>query len=86
MIDKSTFDFLADLKKKNRREWYHANKDWFKDSQQNFIDFVAMILFRISEFDPDMIGTEPKTACFVFIVIFVFLMIKHHTRLGLVPG
>ena len=64
MIDKSTFDFLADLKKNNRREWYHANKDRFKDSQQNFIDFVAIILFRISEFDPDMIGSEPKDCLF----------------------
>jgi len=40
MIDKSTFDFLADLKKNNRREWYHANKDRFIDSHNNFIDFV----------------------------------------------
>ena len=28
------------------------------------IDFVAMILFRISEFDPYMIGTEPKDCLF----------------------
>jgi uncharacterized protein (DUF2461 family) len=57
MIAQSTFDFLSDLKKNNRREWYHANKDRFKDAQQNFIDFVAMLLFRISEFDSEMIGT-----------------------------
>ena len=64
MIDHSTFDFLVDLKENNCREWYHANKDRVKDSQHNFIDFVAMILFRISEFDPDMIGTEPKDCLF----------------------
>ena len=64
MIDQSTFDFLADLKMNNRREWYHANKGRFKDAQQNFIDFVAMLLFRISEFDADMIGTEPKDCLF----------------------
>ena len=65
MIDQSTFDFLADLKMNNRREWYHANKGWFKDAQQNFIDFVAMLLFRISEFDPYMIAVRPKdcSAC-----------------------
>ena len=60
MIDKSTFDFLADLKKNNRREWYHANKDRFKDSQQNFIDYVIMIFFRISEFYPYMIEARLK--------------------------
>ena len=27
-------------------------------------DFLAMILFRISEFDPDMIGTQPKNCLF----------------------
>ncbi|MBC8345474.1 MAG: DUF2461 domain-containing protein [Candidatus Marinimicrobia bacterium] len=64
MIDQSTFDFLADIKKNNQREWYHANKDRFKDANQNFIDFVAMLLFRISEFDPDIIGTEPKDCLF----------------------
>ena len=64
MIDQSTFDFLADLKMNNRREWYHANKGRFKDAQQNFIDFVAILLFRISEFDADMIGTEPKDCLF----------------------
>ena len=37
MIDKSTFDFLVDFKKNNRREWYLANKDWYNDFQQNFI-------------------------------------------------
>ncbi len=64
MIEQSTFDFLSDLKQNNRREWYHANKDRFKDAQQNFIDFVAMLLFRISEFDAEMIGTEPKDCLF----------------------
>ncbi|MDP6201052.1 MAG: DUF2461 domain-containing protein [Candidatus Marinimicrobia bacterium] len=64
MIDQSTFKFLADIKKNNQREWYHTNKDRFKDANQNFIDFIAMLLFRISEFDPDMIGTEPKDCLF----------------------
>ena len=64
MIDQSTFDFLTDLKKNNFRKWYHSNKDQFKDFQQSFIDFVAMMLFRIPEFDPDMIGTNPKDGLF----------------------
>jgi len=45
MTDHSTFGFLVDLKKNNRREWYHANKDRFKDSQQNFIDYAACFVF-----------------------------------------
>ena len=64
MIDQSTFKFLAVIKKNNQREWYHTNKDRFKDANQNFIDFIAMLLFRISEFDPDVIVTEPKDCLF----------------------
>ena len=60
MIDHSTFDFLGDLKKNNRWDWHNAKKGLFKDSQNNFIVFVAMILLRISEFDPYMIAVRPK--------------------------
>ena len=60
MIDHSTFDFLGDLKKNNRWDWHNAKKGLFKDSQNNFIDFIAMILFRISEFNPYMIAVRPK--------------------------
>ena len=60
MIDHSTFDFVGDVKKNNRRDWHNAKKELFKDSQNNFIDFVSMILFRISEFDPYMIAVRPK--------------------------
>ena len=60
MIDHSTLYFLGDLKKNNRRDWHNAKKGLFKDLQNNFIDFVAMILFRISEFDPYIIEVRPK--------------------------
>ena len=64
MNDHFIFDFLGDQKKNNRQERYHANKTRFKDSKNNFIDFIAMILFRISEFDPFMIGVRPKDCLF----------------------
>ena len=60
MIDHSIFDFLGNLKKNNRRDWHNAKKGLFKDSQNNFIDFVAMILIRITEFYPYMISVRPK--------------------------
>ena len=60
MIDYSTLYFLGDLKKNNCRDWHNVKKVLFKDSQNNFIDFVAMILFQISEFDPYMITVRPK--------------------------
>ena len=66
MNDHFIFDFLGDQKKNNYREWYHANKGEFKDAQNNFIDFISMILFRISELDPYMIGVRPKDCSFRF--------------------
>ena len=60
MIVQSTLDFLADLHKNNNREWYHANKNRFKDAFINFEDLIAMLLHTISGFDDLIIGTEPK--------------------------
>ena len=60
MNDHFIFDFLGDQKKNNRQERYHANKTRFKDSKNNFIDFIAMILFRISALDPYMLVGWPK--------------------------
>ena len=64
MNDHFIFDFLGDQKKNNRQERYHANKTRFKDSKNNFTDFIAMILFRISEFDHFVIGVRPKDCLF----------------------
>ena len=60
MIDHSTLDFLGDLKKNNCQDWHNAKKGLFKGSQNNFLDFIAMILIRISEFNPYMIAVRPK--------------------------
>ena len=60
MIDHNTLYFLGDLKKNNCRDWHNAKKGLFKTSQNDFIDFIAMILFRISEFNPYMIAVRPK--------------------------
>lgn len=64
MITQSTFDFLSELKQNNTREWYHANKDSYKEAFGNFEDLVAMLLHTIAEFDDSVIGTEPKDCLF----------------------
>ena len=43
MIDHSTLDFLGDLKKNNCQDWHNAKKGLFKDTQNNYINFIAMI-------------------------------------------
>ncbi len=64
MIDKSTISFLCDLAKNNKREWYHVHKGEYKSALENFAELVSALLFRLSEFDPDILGTEPKECMF----------------------
>jgi uncharacterized protein (TIGR02453 family) len=64
LITQSTLQFLNDLHKNNTREWYHANKDWYKEAFGNFEDLVAMLLHTISDFDTSVMGTEPKDCLF----------------------
>ena len=63
MIDYSSFDFLVN-QKNNCFKWYHANKGWFKDYKDDFIDFVTMIFFRISLFDPSLTRARLKDSLF----------------------
>ena len=64
MITQSTFQFLSELKQNNTREWYHANKDSYKEAFGNFEDLVAMLLHTIADFDESVLGTEPKDCLF----------------------
>jgi uncharacterized protein (TIGR02453 family) len=64
MITQSTFDFLSEIKQNNTREWYHANKDRYKEAFGNFEDLVAMLLHTIAGFDDSVLSTEPKNCLF----------------------
>ena len=47
MISKFTLKFLTDLQHNNTRDWYHANKDRYKDAIGNFEDLVAILLHAV---------------------------------------
>jgi len=64
MISKLTLNFLTDLHKNNTRDWYHANKDRYKDAIGNFEDLVAILLHTITGFDESIMGVEPKDCLF----------------------
>ena len=64
MISKFTLKFLTDLHQNNTRDWYHANKDRYKDAIGNFEDLVAILLHTITGFDESVMGVEPKDCLF----------------------
>ena len=50
-IEKSTYQYLSDLKKNNYREWYHENKDVFQLAQSNAKDVYQLIRENLEKHD-----------------------------------
>ncbi len=55
-IDKSTLEFLSDLKLNNDREWFSKNRSRYESARKNYELFVQAVIDRISAFDPDIRG------------------------------
>ena len=57
-------DFFATLSRRNKREWFHANKKQYERAvKEPFAEFVGEIIHRVSSLDP-AIAIEPKEAIF----------------------
>lgn len=64
MLAKESLDFLKKLEKNNDREWFNANKDAFVRANDNFIAIAGDLVGRISKFDPEIAGMDPKPCVF----------------------
>lgn len=64
MIKKSTLDFLKQLKKNNRREWFDANKDLYLSAKENIDAFVEEAIRSFSSFDKSLAGLKSKDCVF----------------------
>lgn len=53
-ISTSTFQFLADLKVNNSREWFAVNKDSYEAVKTNFKTFLEALIVELSAFDPQI--------------------------------
>lgn len=57
-------DFFATLSRRNKREWFHANKKRYQQAvKEPFAEFVGEIIHRVASLDP-VIAIEPKEAIF----------------------
>ena len=64
MLTGETIDFLKNLDKNNNREWFNANKHAFVKANDNVIAVTGDLVSRISKFDPEISGIDPKSCVF----------------------
>lgn len=50
-INEATFQFLANLKVNNNREWFNANKFVYEQVRDNFKGFIQALIVELSTFD-----------------------------------
>ena len=53
-IERSTLDFLQDLKKNNDREWFHASRNRYEAAKNNVLETASELLVAINRFDSSM--------------------------------
>lgn len=63
-MSKQILDFLSELQENNNREWFKDNKARFDILQKEFIDIVQVLINRISMFDKEVAGMQPKDCIF----------------------
>jgi uncharacterized protein (TIGR02453 family) len=63
-IDKSTLQFLSDLKRNNDRDWFARNRKRYDEAKVNYESFVQGIIDGIALFDPIIRGLEVKSCTF----------------------
>ncbi len=61
-INKSTLEFLSDLKKHNDRDWFLKNRSRYLEAKLNYESFIQAVISGISAFDPILKGLE-ATSC-----------------------
>ena len=64
VIEKSTLEFLADLKLNNYKEWFHKNRDRYEDARDNYESFAQAVIDEISVFDPLLKGLEARSCTY----------------------
>jgi len=64
MIQKSTIDFLKQLTKNNRKDWFDANKDKYLVAKANVDSFVDDVIKAFSSFEKGLSGLKAKDCVF----------------------
>lgn len=57
-------DYLSALEMNNDREWYHANKDSYKNANAEFESLLQTLMLEIGKFDSSILNNNPKDLTF----------------------
>lgn len=57
-------DYLSALNMNNNREWYHANKDYYKKANTEFENLLQTLILEIGKFDSSILHNNPKDITF----------------------
>ncbi|MCI9651579.1 MAG: DUF2461 domain-containing protein [Lachnospiraceae bacterium] len=57
-------DYLTELSLNNNREWYHANKEFFRSANAAFEEFLQELMLEIGRFDGGVLQHQPKDLTF----------------------
>jgi uncharacterized protein (TIGR02453 family) len=63
-ITKETMQFLKDLRTNNNREWFTKNKDRYISANENFIQFVQVVIDTVRSFDSSVKGLDARNCVY----------------------
>ncbi len=64
MIEKSTLQFLTDLKKNNTKEWFDANRKRYESAKEDVQNITAQLIKEIGVHDEDIAQLQVKECTF----------------------
>lgn len=64
MLERSTLDFLRDLRANNTREWFTANKNRYQAEKEKFEHFVSELIQEFAAVDERLRALQPKDCTF----------------------
>ncbi len=64
MLQKATLDFLNELKKNNKKDWFEKNKPSFEKAKNDFEVFISDLFYQLAKTNKNLVGVDPKKCIF----------------------
>ena len=63
-MERIIISFLTDLKENNNREWFKANKKYYEEARQEFVEMVEFLIPALAASTQALVNLEAKDAIF----------------------
>lgn len=57
--------FLTQLQQNNNKQWFDANRDWYKTASAEFNQLIADMIEILADTDPEFVGVTPKECIYL---------------------